>query len=84
MSAEDFDIAYEKFVNDVVKEFNWHVHKATCFKYCSPKDPHDDEHCRMRIDGSTCAETCLDEETLSILLRRLHPRIANYNDLCSF
>ncbi|KAI0698759.1 hypothetical protein C8Q76DRAFT_771872 [Earliella scabrosa] len=38
----------------------------------------------MRIDGSTRAVTCLDEETFSIMLRRLHPRIANYNDLVIF
>ncbi|KAI0634071.1 hypothetical protein C8Q77DRAFT_1019570, partial [Trametes polyzona] len=35
----------------------------------------------MRINGTTRDRTCVDEETGSILLRRLHPRIANYNDL---
>ncbi|KAH9895270.1 hypothetical protein C8Q73DRAFT_614790, partial [Cubamyces lactineus] len=35
----------------------------------------------MRIDGSTCAQTHLDEESGAVVLRRLHPRIASYNDL---
>ncbi|OSD06156.1 hypothetical protein PYCCODRAFT_1335341, partial [Trametes coccinea BRFM310] len=38
----------------------------------------------MRIDGSTCAHTHLDVETGAILLRRLHPRIASYNDVVIF
>ncbi|KAI0661150.1 hypothetical protein C8Q70DRAFT_895632, partial [Cubamyces menziesii] len=38
----------------------------------------------MRIDGTTCSETRLDEETGAVVLRRLHPRIANYNDLIIF
>ncbi|KAI0359240.1 hypothetical protein OH77DRAFT_1372819, partial [Trametes cingulata] len=38
----------------------------------------------MRIDGTTCPNTHIDEETGSIVLRRLHPRIASYNDLVIF
>ncbi|EIW53407.1 uncharacterized protein TRAVEDRAFT_133805, partial [Trametes versicolor FP-101664 SS1] len=38
----------------------------------------------MRIDGGTCAETHLDEESGGVVLRRLHPRIASYNDLVIF
>ncbi|KAI9062001.1 hypothetical protein FKP32DRAFT_1528047, partial [Trametes sanguinea] len=38
----------------------------------------------MRIDGTTCPTTHLDDETGAILLRRLHPRIASYNDLIIF
>ncbi|KAI0359121.1 hypothetical protein OH77DRAFT_1367691, partial [Trametes cingulata] len=38
----------------------------------------------MRIDGTTCPDTHIDEETGSIILRRLHPRIASYNDLVIF
>ncbi|KAI0359350.1 hypothetical protein OH77DRAFT_1570624, partial [Trametes cingulata] len=38
----------------------------------------------MRIDGSTNAVTHVDEETGGLVLRRLHPRIANYNDLVIF
>ncbi|KAH9850104.1 hypothetical protein C2E23DRAFT_712060, partial [Lenzites betulinus] len=38
----------------------------------------------MRIDGSTVPKTFIDEESGGIVLRRLHPRIANYNDLVIF
>ncbi|KAI9067678.1 hypothetical protein FKP32DRAFT_1672958 [Trametes sanguinea] len=38
----------------------------------------------MRIDGSTRQQTTIDDETGGILLRRLHPRIASYNDLVIF
>ncbi|KAI5997051.1 hypothetical protein EDD15DRAFT_2247628, partial [Pisolithus albus] len=38
----------------------------------------------MRIDGSVHPETFLDAETQSIMLRRLHPRINNYNPIVSF
>ncbi|KAI9057278.1 hypothetical protein FKP32DRAFT_1542375, partial [Trametes sanguinea] len=38
----------------------------------------------MRIDGNTRCLTELDGDTGGILLRRLHPRIANYNDLVIF
>ncbi|KAI0324867.1 hypothetical protein GY45DRAFT_1213321, partial [Cubamyces sp. BRFM 1775] len=38
----------------------------------------------MRIDGSTCAKTHLDDDSGGIVLRRLHPRIAGYNDLVIF
>ncbi|OJT07088.1 ATP-dependent DNA helicase PIF1 [Trametes pubescens] len=88
-SLDAFKVAFDAFVTDLVKEFNWHEHNSTCFKYVSkgtvPKDGEQrDALCRMRIDGSTRATTCLDDESGSILLRRLHPRIANYNDLVVF
>ncbi|KAI9056617.1 hypothetical protein FKP32DRAFT_1547312, partial [Trametes sanguinea] len=38
----------------------------------------------MRIDGSTCTHTHVDEDTGNIVLRRLHPRIASYNDVVMF
>ncbi|KIO16941.1 hypothetical protein M407DRAFT_33403 [Tulasnella calospora MUT 4182] len=38
----------------------------------------------MRIDGTTRPFTTLDEETGSILLRRLHPRINNFNEVIIF
>ena len=38
----------------------------------------------MRIDGKTRAITNLDEETQSILIKRLHPRINNFNDVVIF
>ena len=38
----------------------------------------------MRINGKTKSFTELDEGTQSILLKRLHPRINNYNDVVLF
>ncbi|OJT07430.1 ATP-dependent DNA helicase PIF1 [Trametes pubescens] len=86
---EDFETAFNAYVTELVQEFNWHEHNATCFKYVPggtiPTDPNQrDALCRMRIDGLTCGKTCLDDETGALLLRRLHPRIASYNDLVIF
>ncbi|KAI0349449.1 hypothetical protein OH77DRAFT_1383063, partial [Trametes cingulata] len=83
-SAESFDQEYEWFVNEQVKAYNWHQHTDTCWKYLRRGDSRDDAHCRMRIDGTTRPHTCVDEVSGSILLRRLHPRIANYNDVVMF
>ena len=86
---EDFQAAFDQFVSELVKAYNWHEHSSTCFKYIGkgtiPEDAERrDALCRMRIDGSTRAQSGLDDETGSILLRRLHPRIASYNDLVIF
>ncbi len=86
---EEFEVAFDKFLEDIVKEYNWHEHSRTCFKYVAkgsvPDDPaHRDALCRMRIDGSVRPTTEVDPETGSLLLRRLHPRIANYNDVVAF
>ena len=86
---EDFQAAFDAFVTDLLKAYNWHEHSSTCFKYVAngkvPKDPEErDALCRMSIDGSVRETTGVDEETGGILLRRLHPRIANYNDLVVF
>lgn len=75
---------FDGHVNALVKEYNWHVHTATCWKHLSRGQARDDHNCRMGIDGHTCPETVLDPETSSILLRRLHPRIASYNDVVIF
>ena len=84
-----FKFAYNAFVKDLVEEFNWHEHKTTCFKYApdgaAPSDPvRQDALCRMRIDGSTRPVSEIDPVTSGLLLRRLHPRIAAYNDLVIF
>lgn len=86
---EEFEEAFNGFVEELVKEFNWHQHNSTCFKYApGGKIPETAEQrdalCRMRIDGTTCPETRLDDDSGGILLRRLHPRIASYNDLVIF
>lgn len=84
LSAVQFDQEYQEFVNALVKEYNWHIHKATCWKHLNRKQDRNDANCRMGIDGHTQAETVLDSNTSSILLRRLHPRIASFNDVVIF
>ncbi|KAJ7118469.1 hypothetical protein C8R43DRAFT_832054, partial [Mycena crocata] len=84
MSEEDFAAAFRDTVADLARECNWHVHKPTCWKHLRPGEPRSDKTCRMRIDGKTRSLTDLDPETGSILLRRLHPRINNFNDLVLF
>ncbi len=75
---------YEHYVNELVHECQWHDHTDTCWKYLRRGEPRDDAHCRMRMDGATREYSEIDPETGSVLLRRLHPRIANYNDLILF
>ena len=79
-----FPLRFASSVNEVVQQCNWHKHTETCWKYLRRGERRNDANCRMRIDGSTRSESSLDPETGSILLRRLHPRIANYNDVVSF
>lgn len=82
--SDQFKMRFASDVNDIVSHTNWHQHMDTCWKYLSRGEPHTDENCRMRIDGATREQTTIDDETGSILLRRHHPRIANYNDLIIF
>lgn len=84
MTDEAFETAFQTFVGELAVVCNWHEHKETCWKHLKEGDERGDSTCRMRIDGSTRAVTELDEDTLSILLRRLHPRINNFNDLVMF
>ncbi|KAI0711632.1 hypothetical protein C8Q76DRAFT_571570, partial [Earliella scabrosa] len=79
-----FQVMYEEYVNELVTQYNWHEHTDTCWKYLRKSQSKTDENCRMRMNGVTRPYTCIDEETGSILLRRLHPRIACYNDLIIF
>ena len=79
-----FPLQFASSVNDLVQHCNWHKHTETCWKYLRRGEKRNDASCRMRIDGSTRQLSSLDPETGSILLRRLHPRIANYNDVIMF
>ena len=81
---ETFLLQFASSVNDIVTNVNWHQHTETCWKYLKRGESRTDQNCRMRIDGTTRAVTTLDDDTGSILLRRLHPRIANYNDVMIF
>ena len=79
-----FPLHFASSVNDLVQQCNWHNHTETCWKYLKRGEKRTDANCRMRIDGTTRDSTFTDPETGSILLRRLHPRIANYNDVIIF
>jgi hypothetical protein len=80
----EFEVAFREFVEKLVIECNWHEHKDTCFIYLKHGEPRDDSTCRMRINGSTRPMTSIDPETQSILLKWLHPRINNFNDVVLF
>jgi hypothetical protein len=84
LPKKDFDIAYKDQIKQIVMEYNWHEHRETCWKHLHPGEPRDDTTCRMRMNGSTNPTTYVDEQTGSIVLRRLHPRISNYNELITF
>lgn len=79
-----FETNFWEFVKDLACACNWHIHHDTCWKHLKPDEPRDDSHCQMRLNGSTRSFTELDEETESILLRRFHPWINNFNDVILF
>jgi hypothetical protein len=83
---DEFAINFQEFVKELVIQCNWHKHTNTCWIHLGPRDKCNDANCRMRIDSSTRALTLteLDEETQSILLRRLHSRINNFNNVVLF
>ncbi len=80
----EFEKQFQLFVKDLAIACNWHNHTDSCWKYLDDNDPRDDDHCRFRVNGKTKSFTELDPETSSVLLRRLHPWINNYNDLVLF
>lgn len=84
MSDATFEGEFKSFVTELAVACNWHVHQPTCWKHLKIGEARGDSSCRMRINGMTRAITELDDDTLSILLRRLHPRINNYNELMLF
>ncbi|KAF8177146.1 hypothetical protein K438DRAFT_1606696, partial [Mycena galopus ATCC 62051] len=84
MTDDEFQPAFAKTVEDLAIKSNWHVHRATCFKYLKANEPRNDTTCRMRVNGEVHAHTHLDPQTDSIILRRLHPRINCYNRLIIF
>jgi hypothetical protein len=84
MTEEEFEANFRLTVEDLVIQSNWHEHRSTCWKHLKNGEPRTDKSCRMRIDGEVNPLTRLDPETESIILRRLHPRINNYNELVIF
>jgi hypothetical protein len=84
MSEDEFSVRFREFVEELAIRCNWHVHNETCWKHLKPGETKGDPVCRMRIDGKTRTFTDLDNETQSIMLKRLHPRINNYNEVIMF
>ncbi|VDB96204.1 unnamed protein product [Peniophora sp. CBMAI 1063] len=76
-----FESNFTDAVRSLAVSCNWHEHTETCWKHLKPKQPRDSAHCRMRHTGAVREATALDPETESIMLRRLHPWINNYNDV---
>jgi hypothetical protein len=83
-NEDEFCKDFHNFVTELATACNWHKHTFTCWSYLKKGEKGTDKNCRMRIDGSTRSVTELDPETMSILLRRLHPRINNFNDVVIF
>jgi hypothetical protein len=84
MEKQEFVDAMLATVEVLATKSNWHVHRETCWKYLKPGEPRNDKTCRMRITGEVNPLTHVEPETESIILRRLHPRINNYNQLVIF
>ncbi|KAJ7131640.1 hypothetical protein C8R43DRAFT_895752, partial [Mycena crocata] len=84
LSDAEFETQFKETVRSLAITCNWHDHTHTCWKHVRPGQAKNDNSCRMRIDGSTRALTELDPDTQSILLKRLHPRINNFNEFVLF
>lgn len=82
--SDTFWDLYYSSVESLLHEYNWHIHQHTCWKNLKRGEEKSDANCRMGMDGTTRPKTVLDEETSAVLLRRLHPFIASYNDLPTF
>jgi len=80
----DFWIHFKEYVNLLLYKYNWHEHQPTCWKYLKRGQEKIDANCRMGMNGETRPSTSLDPATASILLRRLHPKIASHSDVATF
>ncbi|KIO17935.1 hypothetical protein M407DRAFT_41485, partial [Tulasnella calospora MUT 4182] len=78
---KQFDTEFQRQLYRVVIDSNWHFHRETCWKYLRQGEQRDDDHCRMRMNGSTRPQNELDPETGSILPRQSHPWINAYNEI---
>ncbi|KAJ7157048.1 hypothetical protein C8R43DRAFT_833110, partial [Mycena crocata] len=84
LSGTSFSRDYVAFVDSLLREYNWHMHQTSCWKYLKRGQPMSNANCRMGMTGETCPRTIVDPETFAITLRRHHPWIANYNDVVMF
>ncbi|KZO98247.1 hypothetical protein CALVIDRAFT_478596, partial [Calocera viscosa TUFC12733] len=81
---EEFESHFVSELSALVPQCNWHVHSSTCWKYLDPREKRDDTTCRMRMNGETFARTSIDPVDGTLTIRRLHPKIASYNDICMY
>lgn len=79
----DFQTEFDAQLYQTIMGCHFHRHSSTCWKKLKPNEPRDDDHCRMRINGHTRLETAQDDDTGSILHKRLHPFLNQYNSLVS-
>ncbi|KAF9521929.1 hypothetical protein CPB83DRAFT_840864 [Crepidotus variabilis] len=72
---------YGYVLEQLLYEYNWHIHQATCWKCLKQGEEKTDENCWLGMDGRTQDITVLDEETKGIILRRHHPLVSAYTDI---
>ncbi|KIO18008.1 hypothetical protein M407DRAFT_84402, partial [Tulasnella calospora MUT 4182] len=80
-APDQFDTEFQRQLYRIVVDSNWQLHREMCWKYLRQGEKRDDEHCRMRMDGSTRPQNELDPETGGILPRQSHPWINAYNEV---
>jgi len=75
---------YDLFLEQLVHQYYWHEHQATCWKYLKRGQEKNDQNCRMGMDGMTREVTCIDDRHGGILLRRHHPKVSPLTDVVAF
>jgi len=75
---------FREHVTQLLHEYNWHDHQATCWKYLRRGQQKTDANCRMGMDGLTREVSEMDPKTFQILLRRHHPRISAHTAEVTF
>lgn len=81
VGSDSFESEFRDFVRQLVVACNWHKHTGTCWKYLTGTQLEVDANCRMRLPAAVQGQTEVDQVDSTIRLRRLHPWIANYNDV---
>ncbi|KAJ3504785.1 hypothetical protein NLJ89_g7757 [Agrocybe chaxingu] len=80
----EFWAEFNHYLVQLLHEYNWHEHQATCWKNLQHGEPKTDANCRLGMDGHVHEKTELDPDTAAILLCRLHPKISSFNDVVTF
>lgn len=80
-NMENYWKEYDLFLEQLVYQYYWHEHQATCWKHLKRGQEKNDQTCRMGMDGMTREVTCVDERHGGILLRRHHPKVSPLTDI---